>query len=106
MLFGKERKDTSNEILEIHSPDCRDVCGWRICSIWELHQPGHHWRWALEVGLMEGNAMYSEPVMKKLNEILDKYGINPSDRESLVDDLYEVVEEAHYDGYCEGSDNL
>ena len=48
--------------------------------------------------------MYSEHVMKKLNAILDKYGINPSGRESLLNDLYGVVEEAHFDGYCEGSD--
>lgn len=53
---------------------------------------------------MEGDAMNRELVMKKLNNILDKYGVDSSDRESLLGDLYEVVDDAHFDGYCEGSD--
>ena len=43
-------------------------------------------------------------IMKELNRILDNHGVNSPDRESLLDDLYEVVDEARYEGYCDGKD--
>ena len=48
--------------------------------------------------------MDREAIMKELNRILDLHGVNLSDREPILDDLYEVVSDAHYDGYCEGKD--
>ena len=48
--------------------------------------------------------MDREAIMKELNRILDFYGVN-LDREAMLDDLYAVVSDAHYDGYCEGKDN-
>ena len=48
--------------------------------------------------------MDREAIMKELNRILDKYGVNSGDRESLLDDLYEVVDDARYEGYCDGKD--
>jgi hypothetical protein len=49
--------------------------------------------------------MDREAIMKEFNRILDLHGVNLLDRESLLDDLYEVVSDAHYDGYCDGRDN-
>ena len=43
-------------------------------------------------------------IMKELNRILDKYNVDSPDRESLLDDLYEVVDDARYEGYCDGKD--
>lgn len=56
------------------------------------------------MGMARRIDMDREAIMKELNRILDKYGINPSDRESLLDDLYKVVDDVHFDGYCKGSD--
>ena len=48
--------------------------------------------------------MDRDDIMKKIGQILDFYGVN-HDREAMLDDLYEVVEDAYFNGYCEGQDN-
>lgn len=49
--------------------------------------------------------MDREAIMKELNRILDLHGVNLPDREPILDDLYDVVLDANYDGYCDGRDN-